>query len=169
MYCTVFDEGVQRSFLSEDMASELQITPTSTVDIAMASFGSTSTCNQKLGVATVEVQTESGESIPVSVLIVPSIAAPIQNLVPSSVYTMPHLRNLKLAHPVVIITHCIYTTVRYFMPRSGQLTKVTSSKTRRYIWCVEKRNDYADIGTFHPEDDGYQLIKANIINTYCPN
>ena len=60
----------------------------------------------------------------------------------------------------------MYTTVRYFMPRSGQLTKVTSSKTRRYIWCVEKRNDYADIGNFHPEDDGYQLIKANIINTY---
>ena len=30
----------------------------------------------------------------------PSIAAPIQNLVSTSVYTMPHPRDLKLAHPV---------------------------------------------------------------------
>ena len=47
------------------------------------------------------------------------------------------------------------------MPRSGQLTKVTSSKTRRYIWCVEKGNDYADIGTFYPEDDGYQILSID--------
>ena len=43
---------------------------------------------------------ESGELIPISVLIVLSIAAPIQNLVSTSVYTMPHLRDLKLAHPI---------------------------------------------------------------------
>ena len=47
-----------------------------------------------------EVETESGELIPISVLIVPSIAAPIQNLVSTSVYTMPHLRDLKFAHPI---------------------------------------------------------------------
>lgn len=47
-----------------------------------------------------EVQTESGEVIPITVLIVPSIAAPIQNLVSTAVYTMPHLQGLKLAHPV---------------------------------------------------------------------
>ena len=96
----LFDDGAQRSFLSAEMASELQISPTSTVDIAVASFGTTSTTSQKLGVATVEVETESGELIPISVLIVPSIAAPIQNLVSTSVYTMPHLRDLKLTHPV---------------------------------------------------------------------
>ena len=96
----LFDEGAQRSFISAEMANELQISPTSTADIAVASFGTTSTNTQKLGVTTVEVETESGELIPISVLIVPSIAAPIQNLVSTSVYTMPHLRDLKLAHPV---------------------------------------------------------------------
>ena len=35
-----------------------------------------------------------------SVLIVPSIAVPIQNSVCTSVNSMPHLRELKLAHPV---------------------------------------------------------------------
>ena len=96
----LFDEGAQRSFISAEMASELQLSPTSTLDISVASFGSTVASSQKLGVATVNVQTESGELIPISVLIVPSIAAPIQNLVSTSVYTMPHLRDLKLAHPV---------------------------------------------------------------------
>ena len=87
-------------FISAEMANELQISPTSITDIAVASFGTTSATIQKLGVATVEVETESSELIPISVLIVPSIAAPIQNLVSTSVYTMPHLRDLKLAHPI---------------------------------------------------------------------
>ena len=82
------------------MASESQIIPTSMTDMAVASFGTTSTTHQKLGVATVEIETESGELIPISVLIVPSIAAPIQNSVSNAVYSMPHLRDLKLAHPV---------------------------------------------------------------------
>ena len=85
------------------MANELQITLTSKVDIAVASFGTTSTTNQKLGVAMVEIETESGELIPISVLIVLSIAAPIQNLVSTSVYIMPYLWDLKLAHPVTSV------------------------------------------------------------------
>ena len=98
--CAPSDEGAQRSFISAEMANELQISPTSTTDITVASFGTTSATIQKLGVATVEVEMESGELIPMSVLIVPSIAAPIQNLVSTSVYTTPHLRDLKLAHPI---------------------------------------------------------------------
>ena len=80
----LFDEGAQRSFISTEMANELQISPTSTVDITVASFGTTSATTQKLGVATVSVEKESGELIPISVLIVPSLAAPIQNLVSTS-------------------------------------------------------------------------------------
>ena len=75
----LFDEGAQRSFISAALASELQINPTSTVDMTVTSFGTTSTTHQKLGVTTVEIETESGKLIPISVLIVPSIAAPIQN------------------------------------------------------------------------------------------
>ena len=82
------------------MANKLRITPTSTVDIAVGSFGTTSTTSQTLGVTMMEIETESGELIPISVLIVPLIAAPIQNLVSTSVYSMPHLQDLKLAHPV---------------------------------------------------------------------
>ena len=96
----LFDEGAQRSFISIDMVKELGISPTSTTDISLASFGSASRLHQKLGVTTVEIETVTGELIPISTLIVPTIAAPIQNAVPISVNTTPHLRGLKLAHPV---------------------------------------------------------------------
>ena len=56
--------------------------------------------HQKLGVATIEIETIAGELIPMSVLIVPSIAAPIQNSISASVYDMPHIQHLKLAQPV---------------------------------------------------------------------
>jgi len=37
---------------------------------------------------------------PISVLVVPTIAAPILNIVLLSINLMPHLQGLKLAHPV---------------------------------------------------------------------
>ena len=73
------------------MVKELGISPTSTTDISLASFGSASRFHQKHGIATVEIETVTGELIPISTLIVLTIAAPIQNAVPISVNTMPHL------------------------------------------------------------------------------
>ena len=93
----LFDEGAQRSFICAELANELQIFPTSHTEISMASFGATSMSHQKLGVTTIAVETLSGEVISMSVLIVPSIAAPIQNTISSSVCKMPHLRELRLA------------------------------------------------------------------------
>lgn len=96
----LFDEGAQRSFISTEMVTELGIAPSDTTDISLASFGSTSRLHQKLGVTTVKVETITGELISMSVLIVPTIAAPLQNAVPMSISTLSHLRGLKLAHPV---------------------------------------------------------------------
>ena len=48
----------------------------------------------------VEIETNSDELIPISVSIVPSIAAPIKNSIPVSINSMPHLQGLKLAHPI---------------------------------------------------------------------
>jgi len=87
----LFDEGAQCSFLSAKIASELQISPTMLTDMAIASFGASSMTHQKLGVATVEVETLSSEPNSMSVLIVPSIAASILNTTSTSVYNMPHI------------------------------------------------------------------------------
>ena len=82
------------------MANELQITPVSITDVAVASFGTTALTQQKLGTTMVEVGTGSGELILLSVLIVPSISATIQNSISTFVHSMPHLRGLILAQPV---------------------------------------------------------------------
>ena len=74
--------------------------PMSHTDIAIASFGTTSLSHQKLEVTTIAEETLSGEVISMSVLIVPSIAAPIHDSISASLYKMPHLRELRLAHPV---------------------------------------------------------------------
>jgi len=82
------------------MVDELGIPLTSTADISVSLFGNASRTHQKLGIVTVEIQTLSGELIPISVLIVPTIIALIQNIVPLSVSSMSHLQGLKMAHPV---------------------------------------------------------------------
>ena len=60
------------------MAAELNVIPATTEGLALVSFGTDSTSYQRLGVAIVKVETSSGELIPVSVLIVPSIAVKTQ-------------------------------------------------------------------------------------------
>jgi len=67
----LFDEGAQHLF------REFSISPTSTTDVLLALFGSTSRSHQKLGFATVEIEIITRERISISVLIVPIIAAPI--------------------------------------------------------------------------------------------
>ena len=96
----LFDEGAQQSFISADMASQLGITPDDTEQVAVATFGLQAMSHQKLGVTTIMIETEAGDWIPITVLIVPSIAAPIQNAVHGSIEDMPHLQGLKLAHPM---------------------------------------------------------------------
>ena len=53
----LFDEGAQRSFISADMASELGITPDNTEQVAVATFESQTMSHQKMGVATIMVET----------------------------------------------------------------------------------------------------------------
>ena len=81
------------------MASELGYTPDNTEQVAVAALGLQTMSHQKMGVTTIMVETEAGDWIPITVLIVSSIAAPIQNAVCGSIEDMPHLQGLKLPHP----------------------------------------------------------------------
>ena len=53
-----------------------------------------------LQVATILVHTQDRSVIPISVLVVPQLAAPLQNSVRMEVSKMPYLKHLQLAHPV---------------------------------------------------------------------
>ncbi|XP_048770094.2 uncharacterized protein LOC125676243 [Ostrea edulis] len=95
----LFDEGAQRSFITEELANNLQAEVSGNESLNIAAFGDkTAKSVRHLNKTTVYVETDSGEKVPVEVLIVPNIAAPIHtNRV--SVNSLPHLKNLKLAHP----------------------------------------------------------------------
>ena len=68
--------------------------------MAIAPFGAEYSSPQPIPVGTIKVETTAGEKIPISVLVEPFIAAPLKNSVQTSIESFPHLRNLKLAHPI---------------------------------------------------------------------
>ena len=96
----LFDEGAQRSFISQEMATKLNLQPSGKENISLASFGSTSATHTNLPTGVIQIHTVTGDKIPISVLIVPKIAPPLQNMLRTSLQQVPHLKSLQLAHPI---------------------------------------------------------------------
>ena len=96
----LFDEGSHQLFITEEIAAKLKLTPINTENITIAPFGAKYSPPQSTPVGQVKVETTVGDKVPVSVLIVPFIAAPLKNTVQDSIENFPHLRGLKLAHPI---------------------------------------------------------------------
>ena len=69
-------------------------------NISLAAFGASQSHHKSMAVATVYVKTQSKEHIPLSVLIVPTIAVPLKISATSRVRALPYLHGLQLAHPV---------------------------------------------------------------------
>ena len=57
--CILFDEGAQKSFITEHLAAELQLTRETSETIYLASFGSTASKVQQVDIATVHVIAEN--------------------------------------------------------------------------------------------------------------
>ena len=96
----LFDEGAQKSFISQQLADNLHVQPFEHQNIRLSSFGGTDTPTN-LQAARIHLQTTAGDEIPISVLIVPKIATPLKNLVPTPVKCFPYLQGLTLAHPIM--------------------------------------------------------------------
>ena len=96
----LLDEGSQRSFLTEGLAKSLRVQPHHIEDICLASFVSPTTPVKRLDVATIYLETIIGDRLPLSVLIVPTIAAPIQNITRYTIAELPYLEGLKLANQI---------------------------------------------------------------------
>lgn len=91
------DEGSQRSFLTEGLAS-LCVQPHHTKDTCLATFGSPTTLVKRLDVATIYLETITGYNLPLSVLIVLTIATPVQNV---TCYSNAYLKRLQLGTPLI--------------------------------------------------------------------
>ena len=95
-----FNEGDQRSFISQDLADKLCLKATHTERISLSSFGNTVSATRSLQVASISVYTQDQSAIPMSVLVVPKLAVPLQNSIRMEIRNVPYLKDLKLAHPV---------------------------------------------------------------------
>ena len=95
----LFDEGSQQLFLT-DLADALSLHPTKQEDICISIFGANNGISQNLDVASIKLKTRFGRYIPLSVLIVPSIAVPLTHTIISEVVQLPYFRELPLAHPI---------------------------------------------------------------------
>ena len=94
----LLDEGAQRSFMSETLASQLKLTAQGKECVAISAFGASETSNQILPVTTISLKTTHGDEIPISVLVVPRISQPLRNLPFSYVKKLPYLKDLHLTH-----------------------------------------------------------------------
>ena len=96
----LFDEGAHRSFITHELADTLQLQPTRHEIIAVSSFGAQVSTPKKFVVTTVRIHTLNAGQIPVSVLVVPKLAAPVRNSTRTCLRQLPYLNGLTLAHPV---------------------------------------------------------------------
>ena len=60
----LFDEGSQRSFITQDLADALALQPYHTEDITVSSFGAQCQLNHEVNVAVINLLTLSGQAIP---------------------------------------------------------------------------------------------------------
>ena len=98
----LFDEGSQRSFITQDLVNSLELQPYQCEDINISSFGANCHLSHQIDVAMINLLTNDGQAILLSVLVVPRIATPMQNTASISVthVQLPHLQNFQLTHPL---------------------------------------------------------------------
>ena len=96
----LFHEGSQHSFLTKGLVDFLQVQPHDTVELSLSTFGTGTSSITKLDVATINRHGISGQVIPLTVLIVPTAAAPIHTVDQKAIIDLQYLAGLHLAHPI---------------------------------------------------------------------
>ena len=96
----LFDEGSQQSFLTEKLANELAVEPHKFEHISLSSFGADKPLYKRMDTVLIHIRTLTGELVPLSTLVVPTIATPITNTLEMDILQLPHLKGLPIAHPI---------------------------------------------------------------------
>lgn len=96
----LFDERAQHLFITQEFADKLQLQLIRHKNICVSSFGAQASAPRRIAVASMLVHTLKEGPIPVSLLIVPKLAAPICNSIYAHLNNLPHLKGLQLAYPV---------------------------------------------------------------------
>ncbi|XP_063446844.1 uncharacterized protein LOC134726374 [Mytilus trossulus] len=96
----LFDEGAQRSFITQEMADLLNLRPHRKEAITISGFGESNKKVRNLQIATIYIKGLKNTLIPIEVLIIPQIAYPIHTYSRNQ-SSFQHLNGLKLAHPAL--------------------------------------------------------------------
>jgi len=94
----LFDEGAQRSFITEHLAADLALPMQNREFVKLAAFGENMDRGRCFEKGRAYLKTDTG-NIAIDVLVIPTIAAPLQNI-PQQIQQLPYLRDLKLAHSI---------------------------------------------------------------------
>ena len=95
----LFDEGAQRSFVTETIATQLGAFPHHKKSLSIPSFGGSTTYKDQVSSINLTLETIV-DDINISALVVSKIAAPIQNFEKVDLHNLTHLEGLTLTHPV---------------------------------------------------------------------
>lgn len=87
-----FDEGAQRSFITTDLSTELNVRK------FQVSIGNNTSGMKNPDKTTVQLKACNGEIIPIRVLIVSTIASSLQSQITKITQGLHYLRGLSLAH-----------------------------------------------------------------------
>ena len=91
----LFDNGSQRSYVTDNIKSKLGLKPTSTETLRLNTFGETAYRNQRCQVVTLPLRNKNHEYVEISALNFPVICSPLPKRVDVNKY--PHLQDLELA------------------------------------------------------------------------
>ena len=98
----LFDEGAQRSFITERAAKGLQLSNKTEETINLSTFGANSPDQRRLNVAQFKLHTmDDKEFVALEALVIPEIGAPLRNHATKNIKDLPHLKGLKLAEPCI--------------------------------------------------------------------
>ena len=89
--------------MTQQLADSLKVETCKHQRICISAFGG-ETVPSELPSASIAILTNDGGEVPISILVIPKIASPLQNGIPLPGDQYPYLNGLKLAHPVEAIT-----------------------------------------------------------------
>ncbi|XP_074658621.1 uncharacterized protein LOC141911530 [Tubulanus polymorphus] len=94
----LFDDGSQRSFVTEELANLLKLQIIKNADLNLCTFGATSTTNRKVDIVEINIICTDGSTLKVEAIVVPAITKPL--LVPSDIETINEFKGLQFAQPI---------------------------------------------------------------------
>ncbi|XP_070548111.1 uncharacterized protein [Ptychodera flava] len=96
----LFDEGSNRTFVTQRFADKLNVKPNTSVNVHLSTFGNYSKQIRAMNSATLSLHELDGNITALDALIIPEISSNLPNYISTELHNTTHLRGLHFAHPV---------------------------------------------------------------------